>query len=297
MNKWKYIIVPTILSMAVACNKAEMPEEERQEISVEAYVGDYTKTTGTDFKVGDHFGLYLFPAESESELPPFVADPFKDNLLCTKTESGVKMQKSYYPESGKLDFFAYYPYKEIVWPYEWFSHTVEADQSDPLRFESSDFMSAAVRDVLPGYEAVPLTFSHHMSMVTVRLKPSETIPLEKLKYARMVTASLIVDCKVNVMNGKMTQGYKKASVTPFGNEVSLEGESVTPMSFVSVPQAIPAGTELFRFTTGNMVSGTQEYPYVTDQEIEWKAGYHYTFEITLHAAGSQVSAKINAMPR
>ena len=69
------------------------------------------------------------------------------------------------------------------------------------------------------------------------------------------------------------------------------------MSAVLVPQTIPAGTELLKISTGNMVSGVDSYSYITSEDITLVSGYRYQMEITLVPASVSATARMSVSPR
>lgn len=299
MNLIKSISAPAIVLLAVGCEQTPAPEPKSPEIRLETAVNNYTRAKGLDFEPGDHFGLFLIAYEGENS-PEFGQNRFKDNLMCTKTATGVDMPRVYYPAKGKLDFYAYYPYsvdEDTPDNPQLRLHSVAADQSDPLLYNSSDFLTAAALGIQSSADAVPLVFSHRMSLVNVQLLPGQGLTLQELKNARMTTGMLASDCRVNIATGVVSDVSGAVSIVPNGNQVSLNGDKVSLMSFIAIPQTIPAGTELFDIVTGNIAIGTKHYKYVTDKNIVLESGYKYLMEITLRPTLMQISTRITASPR
>lgn len=294
MKLFKYISVPAILLAAVGCEQGFAPEPEKPEIRLATTVNNYTRAKGLNFETGDHFGLYLIAYEEEP-VPDFGAKRFKDNLMCTQTEMGIDLPRVYYPQTGKLDFYAYYPYSitgvSLDDP-QWLPHTVKANQSDPLNYSNSDFLTAKTCGVSPTTNAVPLVFSHRMSLVTVQLLPGGNLTVQNLKNARMTTCPLASACRVNIVTGEVSDVSGAQAIIPSGNQVSIVGDKATLMSFIAIPQTIPAETELF-----DIAIGTKHYKYVTDKAITLESGYKYMMEITLQPAESKVKAQIMATLR
>lgn len=294
MKLFKYISVSAIVLTAVGCEQDFAPESEKPEIRLESAVNNYTRAKGLDFEIGDHFGLYLIAYEGATA-PDFGSNRFKDNLMCTKTETGIELPRVYYPETGKLDFYAYYPYSitgvSLDDP-QWLPHTVKANQSESLNYSNSDFLTAKTSGVSPTADAVPLVFTHRMSLVNVQLLPGGKLTVQNLKNARMTTSPLASNCRVNIVTGAISDVSGAQAIIPSGNQVSIVGDKASLMSFIAIPQTIPAGTELFDITIG-----TKHYKYVTDKEITLASGYKYMMEITLQPAETKAKAHIMASPR
>lgn len=69
------------------------------------------------------------------------------------------------------------------------------------------------------------------------------------------------------------------------------------MSAIIVPQTIPAGTELLKISTGNMITGVDNYSYITTEDITFESGFRYQLAITLIPATVSATAQLSASPR
>lgn len=270
------------------CQKEEI-QNRLQEISIDASIDNYTKASALDFDNGDSFGLYILAWDGE--VPPSFygsSSLFGDNLICTKTDNEWKMPRKYWPETGKLDFYAYYPWNYYGVEYGGsgrVSHTISADQTDVGNYNNCDFMTATAIGTQLSKDPVKLTFSHRMSKVSIKLIPGEGLTPDNLNYARIVAMNQPTECYVNLKNGEITGISRYKSITPLGSGSKVE-EGTTPVrTFITVPHTIKSGSSLFTITTGNMITGTTEYIYTTESDIELQSGYSYIFEITLVPAG------------
>lgn len=290
MKLFNYIATSAILLAATGCQKESAPELEKPQVRLETAVNNYTRAKGLDFETGDHFGLYLIAYDGVTA-PEFGKDRFRDNLMCTKTNTGIEHPRVYYPKTGKLDFYAYYPYSvagvSLDDP-QWLPHSVKANQNELLNYSNSDLLTAKTSGVAPTAEAVSLAFTHRMSLVNVQLLPGGTMTAQSLKNARMTTSPLASNCRVNIATGAVSDVSGSQSVIPYGNQVSIVDDKATLMSFIAIPQTIPAGTELF-----DIAIGTKHYIYVTDKAITLETGYKYLMEITLQPAQSKACIMVS----
>lgn len=295
MKTEKYLMVIAVAAMAFAgCSKVDVPSsEERGFISLQTSLGGYTKASGLDFNVGDVFGLYMLEWNG-STAPAFGSGYYGENVMCTKSETGVDFVRTYYPEN-KLDMYAYYPYDEDGTLYndpESVSHNLNSDQRDKVYFDKCDFMIASAKEVSASDKPVNLVFSHMMSYVDVQLLPGKGMSVEDLKFATMLVKKVPLSCKVNLVSGSVRKGMISGDITPFGNRVTVQGDKVSQMSFIAVPAKIKAGAELFEITIKE-----RKFHYILENELELKSGFKYRFEIALNAAQAPAMVRVMEMPR
>lgn len=286
------LIMPVIALTAVSCSR-EIPQEIPGLITVTASIDNYAKASAVDFEEGDNIGLYIF---SQNET-------LAENIIGTKQSDGsFDIQRVYWPESGSIDILAYYPW--YSWGTEYndpqvIFHTIYADQSNALDFEYSDLMTASAINVTDTERPVHLVFKHAMSLVDIRLIPGEGLTLEDLEYAKVTIPSMPTQCYADIVTGEISEypWGQSSDITPHGNSPAIVNGELPPMSAVLVPQTIPAGTELLKISTGNMVSGVDSYSYITPEDITLVSGYRYQMEITLVPASVSATARMSVSPR
>lgn len=296
MKTGKYILAVSVAAAAVmaGCQRMEnvSPVEENQ-IELSTSLGGYTKVSGLDFNEGDVFGLYMLEWNGE-EAPVFGYEYFAQNLMCTKTADGINFSRTYWPEN-KLDMYAYYPYDPDGTLYndpESISHSLNADQSDRLYFDECDFLVASVKEAVSSDKPVQLVFSHVMSYADVQLIPGEGMTAADLKNATMTVKKAPLSCTVNIVTGAVKRGMWTGNITPFGNRVSIDGENISLMSFITVPFSVKAGTELFEITIGD-----RKFHYAPESDFEFRSGYKYRFEITLNEAQMPAAVRMTESVR
>ena len=214
--------------------------------------------------------------------------------MCTKTDSGIDMVRTYYSEN-KLDFYAYYPYSDNGTVYsapECISHNISSDQNEKVYFDKCDFMKASVKEVVASDQPVKLEFSHMMALGEVQLLPGTGMTVNDLKFATLLVKKVPLSCKVNLVTGAVSRGMISGNITPYGNRVSIQGDKVSQMSFISVPTKIKKGAELFEISIKE-----RKFHYYLDNDLELKSGYKYKFEITLNAAQAPASVRVLEIPR
>lgn len=283
--------MPVIALTAVSCSK-EIPQDAPGLITVTASIASYAKASAVDFEEGDNIGLYIFSQD----------ETLAENIIGTKQSDGsFDTQRIYWPESGSVDIMAYYPWyswgTEVNEPQVIF-HSIQTDQSNALDFAYSDLMTANAMNVSDTGNPVHLVFRHAMSLLDIKLIPGEGLALEDLEYAKVIIPSMPTQCYVDIVTGEISEYLwgQPSDITPYGNSPVIVDGELPLMSAILVPQTIPAGTELLKISTGNMVSGVDNFNYITTDDITLVSGYRYQMEITLIPSAS-ATARISVYPR
>lgn len=283
--------MPVIALTAVSCSK-EIPQDAPGLITVTASIASYAKASAVDFEEGDNIGLYIFSQD----------ETLAENIIGTKqSDESFDTQRIYWPESGSVDIMAYYPWyswgTEVNEPQVIF-HSIQTDQSNALDFAYSDLMTAYAMNVSDTGNPVHLVFRHAMSLLDIKLIPGEGLALEDLEYAKVIIPSMPTQCYVDIVTGEISEYLwgQPSDITPYGNSPVIVDGELPLMSAILVPQTIPAGTELLKISTGNMVSGVDNFNYITTDDITLVSGYRYQMEITLIPSAS-ATARISVYPR
>ena len=285
------MLMPVIALTAVSCSK-EIPQDAPGLITVTASIASYAKASAVDFEEGDNIGLYIFSQD----------ETLAENIIGTKQSDGsFDTQRIYWPESGSVDIMAYYPWyswgTEVNEPQVIF-HSIQTDQSNALDFAYSDLMTANAMNVSDTGNPVHLVFRHAMSLLDIKLIPGEGLALEDLEYAKVIIPSMPTQCYVDIVTGEISEYLwgQPSDITPYGNSPVIVDGELPLMSAILVPQTIPAGTELLKISTGNMVSGVDNLNYISTDDITLVSGYRYQMEITLIPSAS-ATARISVYPR
>ena len=135
--------------------------------------------------------------------------------------------------------------------------------------------------------------------VSATLDSHALLTLEDLEYAKVTIPSMPTQCYADIVTGEISEypWGQSSDITPHGNSPAIVNGELPPMSAVLVPQTIPAGTELLKISTGNMVSGVDSYSYITPEDITLVSGYRYQMEITLVPASVSATARMSVSPR
>ena len=94
--------------------------------------------------------------------------------------------------------------------------------------------------------------------------------------------------------GTWTPGTTKGSISPHLASTPATGCFATYEALV-IPQNVTAGTRLLAFTAEKDGTGYGPFYYMLQKDTEWKAGYKYTYNVTITLYGLQVSVDTGSM--
>lgn len=187
----------------------------------------------------------------------------------------------HYPESGNVDFIAYYPYSgatgegpvttDYTYAISVAGQTTEAAQ------RALDVLYVKKSDAAKSKTVVDLTFGHVLSKVTLHVTLGEGIP-DKVTTA--VLSGMPQSATMALQNGTLTAG----AIGDFHALKAASASDGAPPTFKAllVPQTGGTGRAI-TFT----VDGTDYVWAIPDDEI-FAAGNHYTYPVTLKLTGVEV---------
>ena len=159
----------------------------------------------------------------------------------------------YWQNTAPIEVTAWWPTGDVM-P----QVVVQADQSAVANYQASDYISATGTVQFGGSH--DLQFTHRTAKVTVTLLPGTD---------QGMTADELAGATV-ALTGVSTGDTESATVTPYQNTTALLPE-----------QQIAANEPFIRVT---LATGTT-YSYTPDEATTLKAGYQYTYTITVNKTG------------
>lgn len=281
INSWKHGVYLCLIFGWTGCSSEMEPlsgtgqQEVVFHITQEEGVG--TKAALTGFETGDSIGIYAVKRTD----PEVVALPGQTgnqahNAKWVKTAEGWEpatlADKIVFPhDGGKLDFYAYYPYRADSRNPEDIPFTVQSDQTTEAARKMSDFMKARnTTGISEG--AVDLTFSHALAMAEVRVKAGDNVTLEAGLKVQM--RGVAVATSLNLATWTLTPSTGTGIITMARQE---EAENVTSFTFRGyVPaQEVQAEKQLF-----NCSLNGSDYIYKSEG-TSLTAGKRTPFQLTL----------------
>lgn len=185
--------------------------------------------------------------------------------------------------------------------------SVEEDQSRDADYQSGDLLCSESKTV--SFAQTPaLTFYHQTAKVVVNIK-SDGLPEsivatpgdisltigegDILALDGAFTLPKAVDADGRWL-GTWTPGTTKGSISPHLATATETGNFATYEALV-IPQDMAADTKLLAFTAEKDGTGYGPFYYMLQKDTEWKAGYKYTYNVTVTLYGLQVSVDTGSM--
>lgn len=185
--------------------------------------------------------------------------------------------------------------------------SVKSDQSRDADYQSGDLLCSESKAVSFG-QTPALTFYHQTTKIVVNIK-SDGLP-ESIGATADDISLTIGEGGILTMDGSFTiptaagsdnrwlgtwrTGSTKGSIKPHLATTPETGNFATYEALV-IPQDMTAGTRLLTFTAEKGGTSYGPFYYTLQNNAEWKAGYVYTYDITVFHYGLevQVSESIN----
>ena len=210
-------------------------------------------------------------------------------VLTADGEGGFTHNPMYYPETGeRFEFSAYHPYIEAGLAGGYINFTIKTDQSAKADYLNSDLIYSSTKNVERTNNTVPLTFIHKLARITFIIKKGDGVDISDL--SKIEVLDVLPSVKMNITNGELsnTSGDLSA-ISAFGVTGGEEGVlSLSGAAAIIVPQTIERSSKLLRITIGETT-----YVYTTNEDIEFKGGNSYEYQIEISAQSISVTSTIN----
>ena len=253
-----------------------------------------TRTTagGDEWVQDDKVGIFMLdagrnlPGITGAENRKFKVSDITTGAL-TLDDGGAEI---YYPQSGNVDFIAYYPYGttgtgagEITADYKY--NVCVVDQSDPAVI---DILYAKKTDVAKSKAAVNLEFSHAMSKITLNVKAGNGLTsadISGLAASTIAFGGMPVTAELALQDGTPTTGTNLArTFSPLKAETVSATYDAT-FSAILVPQA----ADTYNGRTVVFTVGGQSYTWAIPAAEKFEAGNHYVYPLTVQKSGIVVA--------
>ena len=181
--------------------------------------------------------------------------------------------------------------------------SVEEDQSRDADYQSGDLLASELTNVNYGSTA-HLTFRHQTAKVVVNVS-REGLPDAIGATAQDISLGIGEDENI-LMDGTFTlptggsgygtwtPGTTEGSITPHLSGTAADGCVATYEALV-IPQTIRSGAWLLTFNATKDDASYGPFYYMLQKDTEWKAGYKYTYNVTITLYGLQVSVDTGSM--
>ncbi len=224
-----------------------------------------TKAQNNQWEANDAIGVYALNAGTQ--LPAGVYDS-KENIKFTTNGDGnfsATADKIEYPETGALDFIAYYPFGGI----NNYEYSVDVASQD---FKAIDVLYSNNAKGLDKDNAnANLQFKHQLAMVVLNVKAGTNVT--SLNGLTVKEEGLVTDGKLSLADGTVALGTTKTAINPV---VTDNGTDKVATAILVPGQDM--NTAKFTFTlNGEMYEWTPQ-----TQALE--SGKKYVYVLTLNGA-------------
>ncbi|MCD8029425.1 MAG: fimbrillin family protein [Bacteroides sp.] len=277
-----WICMAAVAILLVACNDqndTRLTSGSGEVIFVSGISHPATRVSpdGSQWSAGDQIGIYM-TASGTTTPAGFSNVPYEAESSAASTAFKASAAGIYFPEDeSPVDFIAYYPYTPTLT--DW-SYPVDlTDQSAGLA--AHDLMYARADSNGNGYVSgsISLGFKHQLSKITLNVVDEEgdalTPDMDGVTFLGMNTTA-----QFDLQTGELNTITAPAAIAPY---------QATSNSFAAI--LFPAS-----FAAGHQVSiRVDDHEYVWDMHeshpgMELKAGFSYTFRITVHTSDAEIEA-------
>lgn len=301
----RHSALPVVLLLAGGCTKEEAPGPDGTPLAVTFTAGTeqaatpattaagvpQTRTTdgGDSWLATDAVGIFMLT--TGGTLPGDVVSG-ADNVRYTVTDASTGALSGgpvYYPQSGNVDFIAYYPYGTAsggataagtVNTTDYTYNISLAGQTDAAAQNAIDVLYAKKTDVAKSGTAVNLAFGHVLSKVTLDVKAGEGIAqadVQNLAASAVEFGGMPQTATLGLQDGSLTAG----AVGGFNPVKAATATAAYDATFTAlvVPQNGTAGRTMVFTVGGETYTGT-----IPDGDA-FTAGQHYAYPVEIRRTG------------
>ncbi len=252
-----------------------------------------TRTTagGDEWVQNDKVGIFMVTAGRSLQAGLaknicYLATPSVEQARKASFKPQDASQTIFYPQSGNVDFVAYYPWADNdgrVWGRvdENGNYNIAViDQSNP---QAIDVLYAKTSNVPTGQKTVELSFKHVLSKITLHVKAGTGFQPSDLSKVTMYLMNMLATARLDLNVGLLAPDFYSI-ISPVKAASAAEGSDAT-FSAILIPQAAGATDREAYFFVGG-----QTYVWTIPDTQAFEPGRHYTFPITINRTGMTVGA-------
>jgi len=293
-DKITLTLLLTAIVFFASCDKQE--EEGRTVVTFSAHISSGNTATahtnslqtrtasgGEQWIVGDAVGIFMLSAGgvlSDDILYNVNNRQYNitDNITgALAPDDGVQI---YYPQSGSVDFIAYYPYGTIETSSGQIVYNISVDgQTSETLQNSKDILYAKKTNLSKGDSPVNLEFNHVLSKITLNIKAGTGVvssAIANILATDVLFVGMPLTADFVLQDGTLTSPAT-GDFSPLAIEAT-PGYDVT-FSALLIPQGGGASRKVL-FEVGD-----DTYIWTIPDATIFEAQKHYTYEITVNNTG------------
>ncbi|MFI3319911.1 MAG: fimbrillin family protein [Rikenellaceae bacterium] len=238
----KITLFALALAALASCSKDSSNPASNDPVEVTFSSAIETRASGTSWSANDEIGIFMLDGTDNIDI--------LSSNVAYKTSGDGKFSGSdaliYYPQTGTVDFLAYYPYQSDMVDYSYSINT--ADQSD---LEAIDLMIATkVEDLTETSGTASLSFKHELCEVIFNLQSNGSLTDEELEGLSATLGSVLTTNAYDISDSSFGTA---AGADTIDLNVSEDGKTIT---VILVPQTISAATLTFTLEDGKKFTGS-----------------------------------------
>lgn len=270
INCLKGILSLTGFLFLISCNDIAEERVENEKIAVQFSTEIVSRALNNQWEDNDEIGVYMHAYDKDLS-DASVFDKSSNCKYLINSEGSMTpatdFDKLYYPQSGRVNFVAYYPFDNVE------NYLVDVDVSNQTNQAEIDFLySNNLINVAAVNAPQTLTFKHQMSKVTFNIKAGYGVKEEDLEDLTVMIRNAASDATISLVNGNVTVGKEKMDIKALTTATTTS--SVTAEAIV-VPQTCDKVMIVVTLATG------RNYLYNLTTGYQWESGRKYSYEINL----------------
>lgn len=257
-----------------------------------------TTASGDEWVQGDEVGVFMLT--TGGQLPAGIssgADNIRHKATPANPASGATFAPAdagetiYYPQSGAVDFIAYYPYGskgtddgEVTDAYIY--NVSVADQADPAAI---DVLYARETGVARSKAPVALAFGHVMSKITLHVSAGNGLTasdISGLAASDVMFGGMPVSAELSLQDGTLTAGDDLTQTFHPRKAATPQGGGQATFTALLVPQPTANG---YTGRTVVFTLGGQDYTWTIPDADVFASNVHYTYPLTVQKTGIVVA--------
>lgn len=197
-----------------------------------------SRASSNKFESNDAIGFYALAESQGIEDARYIENM---RFICT-SEGLIPDEDIFYPAgNNKCDFISYYPYQEkaIAANESNIKMAIKANQSSPMDYSLSDFMTAKATGVSASSKSVKLDFQHKLSQLNIVLQLTADDNIQEVKknatvYINNVYSKATYDFNTDAFSSLSTV----QDITPNGEWIiNKEAKKLTGKKMLLIPQS------------------------------------------------------------
>lgn len=278
----KTIISALAIAAMVGCAKEEVYTPENSSVAKfsSSEIETRVSADGTKWGSREEIGITMFNLSDDATPVETIADD-SDNIKYVSTNDVESASVTFevvttgeellYPNSGKVRFYAYYPYQSSMVDGSYIYTADVSDQSDDI-----DFMVATPVDASRTSTPQELNFSHKLSKLTLSITGRETAD-----DITNVTASVTGLCtfgEYSILTGE-PRGIMSGNTTPIAFVMDNDEADKATATAIILPETLDADATV-TFTLSEGVN-TRTFTVKIPSGVEFEAGKNHTYTVAL----------------